>query len=99
MSNFVEYNKTKAKATWFDINNNPTKTWFETSLYPKNHIETFFCDPQDEIMEELEESQSTLYFEWTISGSGLSYVRWLEEQVYHYRIEELCEKKTGSEKD
>lgn len=87
MTDFVEYNKTKAKNTWYDSNRNATLTWFETSMYPKNNIEKFYCDPQDDIFEELEESQSTLYSEWLISDSTLTYVRWLEEEVYHHRIE------------
>lgn len=46
-SQFVDFNKKLAKANYYDKDENPTKTWFETNFYPANHIGTEYFSPED----------------------------------------------------
>jgi hypothetical protein len=44
VESFRKHNESIAKPDWYDKDNKPTKTWFETSFYPKDGIETINLD-------------------------------------------------------
>lgn len=51
MSEFVDFNKSVAIPNYYDKNNNPTLTWFESSFYPKNNVYETCYDDHDKDVE------------------------------------------------
>ena len=82
MSEFMDLNKQIAKPDWYDENNNPTLTWFESSFYPNDNIFDMCVGINDEdcLLDIISENNS-YYYEYLNSKSEISYVVWLENKL------------------
>lgn len=91
-SEFEDFNKSVAKPTWFDDNNNPTLKWHETKAYPKNKKDWIYMqiakdvnDPKayssGDMFDFVQDTRLTLYAQYESEGSKDDYMTWLENQV------------------
>jgi len=93
ISEFEEYNKTKAIPNWYDDKGNPTLTWFESSMYPKNGIESVCemlvenSEPADLSLFEVFEI-SEYFKEYQDTGFKGTYVKFLEEKLDKLKSQE-----------
>lgn len=82
LSGFEELNKGVAKADYFDENQNPTKTVFETNFYHK--VDSIYFDVSEKVSKYFElvsEKSTKLIEQWRASGSSLRYINWLEHEL------------------
>jgi hypothetical protein len=78
LNDFEVHNRSVAKATWFDADHNPTLTWFESNFYPEDGLDTLWVDLISDVPFEIVNEKVQRYL---ASGSTLSYVEWLEQQI------------------
>lgn len=81
---FMDHNKAIAKAEWYDKDEKPTLTWFQTSYYPKNGVWKFYVDPNEKYpipFMVLEDKAKKLMEMYTAEKSSLTYVQWLESKI------------------
>lgn len=84
---FTEKNIPFAQKNFYDAEGNPVLTWMEMDYYEE---ESKMCDIHEMYLEDGEHCdlthfeivpENTLLFEYTNSGSSLSYTNWLEEKL------------------
>ena len=79
LNGFEAHNKSVAKFDWHDENGNATKTWFETSFYPKNGIETsWFAKDQLLPFELVVENKA--FGDYLKTDMSKTYIQFLEEK-------------------
>lgn len=79
LNGFESHNKSVAKIDWHDENGNATKTWFDTSFYPKNGIETaWFVRDQPLPFELVVENKA--FEDYLKTDMSKTYVQFLEEK-------------------
>lgn len=82
LKGFEDYNKSVARANWFDENGEPRLTWFETDKYPKDGIDAIYIDIEADAPFILVKNESIeLFNQYLNSKSQLSYIEWLEETI------------------
>lgn len=88
VESFRKHNESIAKPDWYDKDNNPTKTWFETNFYPKDGIETINLDDAlhvDGLLEITKEDSLLSEYAADETNATVSYVEWLENQIQSLR--------------
>ena len=83
LNGFEAHNKAVAKLDWNDENGNATKTWFETTFYPKNGIETaWFAENQPLPFELVVENKA--FEDYLKTDMSKTYVQFLEEKYEEF---------------
>lgn len=83
---FEEYNRSVAHHDWRDKEGNCVLTWFDTSFYPKDGIESIYLPIYEEtenVFDFIEEG--SLLNEYAKTSQEISFVTWLENEVKQLR--------------
>lgn len=79
LNEYEDHNKSVAIYDWKDDNGELTKSWFDTSYYPKDGIEQLYFPLNIETPFEILDENS-LFLEY-LGSKGMNYVEWLENYI------------------
>jgi hypothetical protein len=86
LTGFETFNKTKAKANWYNDKGVPNLTWFESGMYPKNGIESICVmlveNSEESNLDYFEIVELSEYFkEYQVSDFKGTYAQFLEKKL------------------
>ena len=86
LNDYKTHNQSVAKRDWFDAKGNPTLTWFDSGMYPKDGIVQIVFDKDLDLSKVITfVDDNSLLSEYHATQPQIGYVDWLENMVRHLR--------------